>query len=358
MKQRLVVLTIALVIILAAWFAYAAAYRAVSDSRKVLIQKTPDKLMASSSQMEASKKPEFETLDKSSDFYRISAKIPRESWDTKDEMRQFVYGLVQQREEDWKVGGAIYEEEKKIGKDFPDRPKMTYSMNIAYQKIVSEKKETVSYVLLIGEYTGGANGSETVQTFTFDKNGRIGLESFVNISGEQLLNGKLIPNDIVLSRLLLEKAAADTEHFPIKDMISNGLGLSYLKSDGVTLDLKKCNCNGFFYGSNLQQFAVTDEGMRFYFNKGAITAGAAGSVNILLDWESLKPFEPGAVADVPSLPRGYTFQDFTVAKTTNVECRLNSDCVTPGEYVMRSSCPYQSLCIQNTCVVVCPAWRK
>jgi hypothetical protein len=39
---------------------------------------------------------------------------------------------------------------------------------------------------------------------------------------------------------------------------------------------------------------------------------------------------------------------------SQVACVKDSDCVTPGEYLMRSNCPYTSICVENKCVVVCP----
>jgi translocator protein len=55
------------------------------------------------------------------------------------------------------------------------------------------------------------------------------------------------------------------------------------------------------------------------------------------------------------LPIGYTLKNYTVAaKILGSVCTKNSDCVTPYEYAVMSSCPYTSLCLKNSCVVVCP----
>lgn len=35
-------------------------------------------------------------------------------------------------------------------------------------------------------------------------------------------------------------------------------------------------------------------------------------------------------------------------------CRTNADCETPMDYLIRSSCPFASVCLQGTCAVVCP----
>ncbi len=34
-------------------------------------------------------------------------------------------------------------------------------------------------------------------------------------------------------------------------------------------------------------------------------------------------------------------------------CTLDSDCKTPMDYLIRSNCPFQSMCIENKCSVVC-----
>lgn len=54
------------------------------------------------------------------------------------------------------------------------------------------------------------------------------------------------------------------------------------------------------------------------------------------------------------LPSGYTLDNYTVAKILNTACQADTDCDTPAEYLLRSNCPYTSLCLDNKCVVVCP----
>ncbi len=39
------------------------------------------------------------------------------------------------------------------------------------------------------------------------------------------------------------------------------------------------------------------------------------------------------------------------------ECIKDSDCVTPGDYLIRSNCPFTSACIEGNCAVVCPSWN-
>lgn len=230
------------------------------------------------------------SISEETEFYKINAKYPVELWDKDGVVEEFVKQQVETKKEEWKIGGEVYNSEKEIEKKYPDRPKMIYELSIVYDKFVSEKMKTVSYLFKIGQYTGGANGDEVVQTFTFNKDGLMSVEAFLNISDYQSVEDKKIPNDIAISEKIFEAAKFDKEKFSDLEMVSNGLGLAYLKSDGVTLDHKKCNCDGYFYGSNLQNFIVSDEGITFYFSKGEVTARAAGSVGIMLAWESLKPF--------------------------------------------------------------------
>lgn len=230
------------------------------------------------------------TLTAKTDFYDIEAVYPVEPLDKNGIMEQFIKQQIEQRKEDWKVGGQVYNDEKDIEKQFPDRPKMVYSLNIIYKKFTSTNRDSVSYLFLVGEYTGGANGSEKVQTFTFDKNGQITIESILDTSGYTVMKEKETPNDLALSYLLLDQAKNNKEVFPDINMVRDGLGLSYLKNDGITLDHEKCNCDGWLYASNLQNFVITNEGITFYFDKGAITMNAAGSTAINLAWNNLAPY--------------------------------------------------------------------
>lgn len=43
-----------------------------------------------------------------------------------------------------------------------------------------------------------------------------------------------------------------------------------------------------------------------------------------------------------------------IAEYTEMSCDVQSDCETPPEYLIRSSCPYESRCYESQCVVVCP----
>jgi hypothetical protein len=55
-----------------------------------------------------------------------------------------------------------------------------------------------------------------------------------------------------------------------------------------------------------------------------------------------------------NLPIGYTLDSYSIEEVSNVLCSVDSDCKTPVEYLVQSRCPFTSLCINETCVVVCP----
>ena len=54
------------------------------------------------------------------------------------------------------------------------------------------------------------------------------------------------------------------------------------------------------------------------------------------------------------LPIGYTLNNYTIMERTGPKCDYNSDCILPDSYAVQSNCPYKSICLQNTCTVVCP----
>jgi hypothetical protein len=56
------------------------------------------------------------------------------------------------------------------------------------------------------------------------------------------------------------------------------------------------------------------------------------------------------------LPQGYTLDNYTITEVTDAKCEERTDCSTPEEYLMRSSCPYTSLCLQKKCTIVCPSY--
>ena len=49
---------------------------------------------------------------------------------------------------------------------------------------------------------------------------------------------------------------------------------------------------------------------------------------------------------------------YQVEKITDVVCRQDSECVTPGEYLMVSRCPFTSKCVDGQCAVICPNFEE
>lgn len=83
-----------------------------------------------------------------------------------------------------------------------------------------------------------------------------------------------------------------------------------------------------------------------------------GAVNIITDKDGSQRADcilaDKTVCDEWAYFRGECGAEYTVAETTNVSCSLDSDCTTPTEYLIRSSCPYTSKCIEESCAVICP----
>jgi hypothetical protein len=225
--------------------------------------------------------PQEKKIEEKNDFYDISATYPVDSLDKENAVESFVTYKINEKKEEWKIGGKAYLEEKKVEKDFPDKSKAVYQYSMTYKKYVSKKVGTVSYVITTYEFTGGANGNTAINTFTFNKSGLLPVDTVLNFENS---------NDITLSRVLASTLIDKEGENASKEMVLDGLGLSYLKADGKTLDTVKCHCDGFFFPSNFQNFVVEDEGLRFLFNKYQVAPGSEGTPDILLNWGTLKPY--------------------------------------------------------------------
>lgn len=220
-------------------------------------------------------------LEDVNDFYDISIQYPLESRDKNQVIESFVTSKFVQKKEDWKIGGLVYTAEKVVQKNFPDRSKMKYEYSVTYKKYESKKWNTTSYVFTTYEFVGGANGNITVNTFTFNKDGILAIDTILDMTKSK---------DIELSRLLEGALITRGGENASKDMIRDGLGLSYLKADGKTIDLKKCNCDGFLFAANFQNFVVEDDGLRFLFNKYQVAPGSDGLPEVLMNWNTLAAY--------------------------------------------------------------------
>lgn len=222
------------------------------------------------------------TLSDETEFYTISARYPVDSRDRKNEVEHYVKYIVSEKQKEWSVGGEAYNEERKLASLFPDRPIIKYELAIDFKTVSSQKIGTTSYVLEAYSFTGGAHGGTNLATFTFGREGRIAVEDILNFNDTG--------NDIVLTRLLKTNVLEVLGEYAEESMVDTGLGLAYLKADGVTLDLTKCQCDGFFFPSNFQNFTVTDEGLVVIMNQYQVAPYAMGMPEILMRWASLAPF--------------------------------------------------------------------
>lgn len=216
------------------------------------------------------------------DFYSIYARYVNDEKDTKKEVESFIKNLVSTKQSEWKIGGVMYNGEQQVNKDFPDRTPTKYSLNISYNKSDSQKLGTISYVYNTYEFTGGAHGNTDVNTFSFKENKKVNIDNILNLENK---------NDIEISKLIAQKILnnQDLKDYTSKDTVYDGLGLNYLNAKGE-FDKAKCDCDGFFYGSNLKNFIVTDSGLTFIMDKYQVAAGAAGNPEIVLTWSELSGF--------------------------------------------------------------------
>ncbi|MEA4910820.1 hypothetical protein SDC9_21677 [bioreactor metagenome] len=277
MKRNQVILIVLLIIALAALtFSLWRIFRNPKTQNLIPVATTTTATNTESVSVEEKK------ITNNTDFYEINIKYPEDSRDKNKEIESFILASTERKKDDWKVGGEIYNDEKALTKLYPDRANTAYTYDITYQTYEAPSRGTISYVFNTYEFTGGAHGNSVVNTFTFNKDGKIAIDDILTLAENN--------NDIKLSRVLAEKIRQSQGDMVIEDMLMEGLGLAYLKADGKTLDKEKCNCDGFFFGSNFQNFYLTDEGITFLFNQYQVAPGAAGIVKVTLDWDSLNSY--------------------------------------------------------------------
>lgn len=274
MKNKLIIfVTLLVVAILAVVFAGIKIFNS---------KKTTQDVSASVSATSSSRTVEEKTISDKNNFYEITAKYPLDSLDKGGDIASFINTKIKEKQEEWKIGGQIWSDEQDLNKKYPDRPIMKYVYDISYKSYESKDHHTISYVFNIYEYTGGAHGNSIVFTYSFNENGKLDIDKILNIADNN--------NDIALSRVLADNILKSSNDMYSKDMVMNGLGLAYLKDDGKTFDKVKCDCDGFFYGSNFQKFYITDQGITFMFNQYEVAPGAAGIVEVNLPWYILKSY--------------------------------------------------------------------
>ncbi len=158
-----------------------------------------------------------------------------------------------------------------LRKDFPDHPKTIYTYNLDYKSYNIANTNIVSYVLSGYEFTGGAHGNTAINTFTFDKDGQIKIEDILDFgTGNGIKLTKLLESELIKQK---GDMLFDTK------MVEEALGIAYLKSDG-TIDKEKCNCDGFYMGSNFQNFYLTKDGITIIFPQYQVAPYAAGIIEV------------------------------------------------------------------------------
>lgn len=220
-------------------------------------------------------------IKESTDFYDIDAVYPNESLDKDHVMEKEIKKVVDFSKEYWKEGGDVYNTEKEISTTYPDRPIIKYQLGITYTKFESKMLETVTYVFEEYIFTGGAHGNTVVNTYTFDKTGKVEIESFLKLKENN--------NDISITKLLESKLKVVLGEDLNLNILRGGLGLSLLKSDGITIDLKK-NTDGFSFDSNFKKFILLDEGIKFIFDSYQVAPYSAGNPEVILTWLELKQY--------------------------------------------------------------------
>jgi hypothetical protein len=100
----------------------------------------------------------YEKIKQENDFYNLNAKIMNSETFTSCAVNSF-------------IKNRIVEFQKLASKQVPELKEEgfqgKYSLDISVQDYQTE--EYISYLLKIGEYTGGANANQVVNTFVFDK---------------------------------------------------------------------------------------------------------------------------------------------------------------------------------------------
>lgn len=225
-------------------------------------------------------KVESHTIQDINDFYTITAQIPSEKLDKENIMAAGIHSNIASRQEAWKIGGQIYQEEQALNEEFADRPMMKYEYDSSYSKSTSESMGTVSYVITAYEFTGGAHGMIYPQTFTFSRFGHLTIDDFLDLTDSNL---------VAVSTLLEEKLTLELGDLSDQTMTQAGLGLAYLDANG-NFDPALCDCAPYTLHDNFTNFIITDEGITFIFAPYQVAAYAAGMPQVTLDWNELAPY--------------------------------------------------------------------
>lgn len=135
----------------------------------------------------------------------------------------------------------------------------SFGQYIAKWESVQNNASTLSFVIRVYSYTGGANGSESIQTFNynFDTNTEITLQS-------------LFPKDAAylskIARLVQSKAREEMRNRSGGELYEEGLTPS---------------------DQNYANFTVSPKGITFYYPKYSIAAGAYGDFEFFVGFDEV-----------------------------------------------------------------------
>lgn len=209
----------------------------------------------------------YKQLIDSADNYIITAKYPISVQDTANEVKKLVDIIISNEKEDWQNTSS--KKNKKL------------HVNIDYEEFNSQKYATTSYLLKVSSKIGNKIESNNAWTIVFRNRKTVDIEYFLNDFKDD--------SDLQITKLLSREAIRQNDKIN-KTLLDDGLGLSFLETDGQTLDREKFDGDGFFFGANLQNFIVENSGISFYFNEGEIAPESEGIQKISLTWEQLSPY--------------------------------------------------------------------
>ncbi len=226
------------------------------DDIAVNIDSTPQKIIF-----------EEKKIEESNEFYDIKVKYPKDYRDKKNIIEEKIISIVKQKQEEWKIGGELYNQEKDLSLKYTDRPIVKYELNIQYDKSFSEKNNVAGYIFKIYEFTGGAHGNTSITTYAFDENNLLSIDKYININEGS--------NAIKLTKILREKLKKNLGEYVNTEMLDQGLGLSMSNYD---------------YKTNFKNFIITDDGIRFLFEQYQVAPYSAGMQDVLLTWKELDEY--------------------------------------------------------------------
>lgn len=150
---------------------------------------------------------------------------------------------------------ASDEERKNLESDA--RP---FGQFIAKWESVQNNNSTISFVVYVYTYTGGANGSEVIRTFNYDltRNTEVTLQSVFPNDAEYLFK---------IAHLIQIKA---------KEEMQNRSGGELYEEALAPLE------------SNFKNFTISREGITFYYPKYAIAAGVYGDFELFVSFEEIE----------------------------------------------------------------------